>query len=186
MENKLIFRCEVFLNGEHCETQYYTETFSERVISIHQKSEFVSGESKLECNYTINPRGYIRVEVNSNENSLRIRLIDEDKLEVYHNGKFKEYIEIHREDTVLFDGPSPFFDYFNYMYFVAVENEIVTRSVFVPDVITGNLLKKKYSFLKQGNVIHIKKDGKEAEIETTNGYQMLAYKCGELSYVFGA
>jgi hypothetical protein len=182
MENGLKYKSEIFSEGKHFGNEYYSFAFSERVINIRLERQAVTGDD-MECSFLINPDGHVRLELFSGENSLRVRLID-NLLEVYFNGNFKEAFEIHKEEAVLLDGPSPIFDYMNYIYFVHTENEEVTRNVFQLDFISGTLIKKKYSFLKRGNQLKIDKNDCKAEIETGDDYRMMTYKKEDTLFVF--
>lgn len=166
MENKLTFTAEYFLRGERTQSQLYTKTLSERVVSVHQESIFRLEEEKnfkFECSFTINPDGYSRAEIklfkNGEFTSFRVRKIDENKLEIYHNSVFKEIIETDKNETILFDGPNPAFDDYNFVYFVSsIEDESIQKSVYFLDWCNGRILRENYLFLKTGNKVYIKKN----------------------------
>ncbi len=127
--NKITFTGEFFLRDEHIQTQLYTQTFYERVVSIYMKTYFKRVEEKdfiQECSFTISPAGYVRAEFNSTINgesaAMRIRKINNNKLEIYLNSVVKEIIQVNENEIVLLDGPSPIFDYYNYMYFINSQN----------------------------------------------------------------
>lgn len=176
MENQFTFKAEYFLHGEYSQSQIYSKTGSDRVISIHQESIFRQNDEKdfkFESSFTINPDGYSRTEIKFTKQgeltTFRVRRIDVDKLEIYHNSIFKEIIETNSGEIILFDDPNPAFDYFNYMYFVnSSEGEEVKKTVYFLDWFNGKALKKDYSFIKNGNKVYIKKNNNmngDSEIE---------------------
>lgn len=166
MENKLTYTAEYFLHGEHSQSQFYNQTVSERVVSVHQESVFrrdIEKDFKFECNFTINPEGYSRTEINftgkEHSISFRIRKIDENKLEIYHNSVLKEIVETEKNETILFNGPNPAFDYYNFLYFVnSFEDEINKRTVYSLDWFNGRVMKENYFFQKTGNKLYVKKE----------------------------
>ena len=172
-DNKITFTGELFLRDEHIQTQLYTQTFSERVVSIHMKTYFKRVEEKdfvQECSFTISPEGYVRAEFISTMNgesvTMRIRKIDNNKLEIYLNSVVKEIIEVNENEIVLLDGPSTIFDYYNYMYFINSQNgENIERKIFQIECLHGKLLKKNYIYQKNGDTINIQKDGCTDSIE---------------------
>lgn len=172
-DNKITFTGEFFLRDEHIQTQLYTQTFSERVVSIHMKTYFKRVEEKdfiQECSFTISPAGYVRAEFNSTmygeSVTMRIRKINNNKLEIYLNSVVKETIEVNENEIVLLDGPSPIFDYYNYMYFINSQNrENVERKVFQIECLLGKLIKKNYIYQKYGDTINIQKDEATVSIE---------------------
>ena len=165
------------MRDEHIQTQLYSQIFSERVVSIHMKTNFKRVEEKdfiQECSFTISPEGYVRVEFNTTmhgeSGTMRIRKIDNNKLEIYLNSVIKEIIEVNENEIVLLDGPSPIFEYYNYMYFVNSQNgENVERKVFQIDYLQGKLINKKYIYQKNGDTINIQKDGCSVSIEFWEG-----------------
>ncbi len=166
MENSLTFTSEYFLHGEHSQTQVYTKTLSEKVISIKQESIFRSEHEKdfkFECSYTITPAGYSRAQIDfvkpDNTVSFRVRKIDGNKLELYHNSAFMEIVETDKNEAIMFDGPSAAFDYFNYMYFVnSNNNQNIRKTVYYLDWLNGKILKESYEFKKDFNKLYIKKN----------------------------
>ena len=176
-DNKITFTGEFFLRDEHIQTQLYSQTFSDRVVSIYMKTYFKRVEEKdfiQECSFTISPAGYVRAEFNSTmygeSVTMRIRKINNNKLEIYFNSVIKEIIEVNDNEIVLLDGPSPIFDYYNYMYFVnSQDGENVERKIFQIECLHGKLLKKNYIYQKNGDTINIQKDEATVSIKFWEG-----------------
>lgn len=102
--------------------------------------------------------------------TMRIRKIDNNKIEIYFNSVIKEIMEVNENEIVLFDGPCPIFDYYNYMYFVnSQDGENVERKVFQIECLHGKLIKKNYTYQKNGDTINIQKDGATVSIEFWEG-----------------
>lgn len=162
---------ELFLKGEHIQTQIFSFTSSERVITVKMQSIFKRIEEKdfkQECTFTISPEGYVRVQIdfkgNGKEFSVRLRKIDVNKLEIYHNSVLKEIIETDNNEKFLLDGLNPLFDFYNYVYFISSEDgEKIEKNVFYIDHIEGKLKKKKYTFEKKGNEVIIYKGESSGE-----------------------
>lgn len=173
--SNITFTGKLFLRDEHIQTQLFTQSFSEKVVTVKMESIFNRAKEKdfkQVCTFIISPEGYVRVQIdfkgNGKESSVRLRKIDETKLEVYHNSSFKETIEIDRNEIVLLDGLNPLFDYYNYMYFVSSEDGVnIEKDVYYIKHLEGNLIKKKYTFEKKYNEIFIKKgvNGEDVLIE---------------------
>jgi hypothetical protein len=133
---------------------------------VHQESIFRLDEekdSKFECSFTINPEGYTRAEIYSTKRgrltSMRVRKIEHNKLEIYYNSVFKEIIETDKNETILFDGPNPVFNNYNFLYFVnSKEDESIQRRVYFLDWFNGRVLKENYFFLKSGNKVYVTKN----------------------------
>ncbi|MBN8569377.1 MAG: hypothetical protein J0M18_07080 [Ignavibacteria bacterium] len=170
---------ELFLKGEHIQTQIFSFTSSEKVITVKMQSVFKRIEEKdfkQECTFTISPEGYVRVQIdfkgNGKESSVRLRKIDLNKIEIYHNSVFKEIIETDNNEKFLFDGVNPLFDFYNYVYFISSEDNVkIERRVFYIDHIEGKLTKKNYTFEKKDNKVIINKGegGNEVSIELWEG-----------------
>jgi len=179
MEDNKTFTGELFLRGEHIQTLVFTQTFSERVVTVKMVSIFKRFEEKdfrHECRFTISPQGYIRAHIdfkrNGKESSVRVRKIDDNKLEIYHNAVFKEIIETDNNEKFLLDGLNPLFDFYNYVYFISSEDEVkIERNVFYIDHIEGKLIKEKYTFEKNANEVIINKgeNSNEVSIEFWEG-----------------
>ncbi|MBS1495016.1 MAG: hypothetical protein JST55_16010 [Bacteroidetes bacterium] len=171
-DNNIRFTCELFLKGEHIQTQLFTQTFSERIVTVKMESIFKRTEEKdfkQECTFTISPEGYIRTQIvfkaNGKESSVRLRKIDVNKLEIYHNSVFKEIIDTDKNEIYLLDGLNPLFDYYNYVYFISSEEGVkIEKDVFYIDHIEGKLTKKIYTFKKTGNELLINKGESNGEV----------------------
>jgi hypothetical protein len=179
------------------------EPFSEHVIEIvtgHRSMEIREIRNYLHhpdasatCLFEIGPQSYSKIDVAMRRGDLRasvaIDISDEGAISVEHNGVQLEPLRHSGGSPVLFDGPTPMFDWVNAVIMLGIcDGETLRVPVHVIDIRTGGVILTAFTFRRTDNLITIAKGidpiaDSEIILDREN-FQIDRYCSGGCSYRF--
>lgn len=179
------------------------EKFSEHVIAIERGPRtleiqeiinFVTDPHALTtCIMTVRTEGYTTIDMQikraTSQSSLQIDVSTDHLVTVKMNGLLTHMLAHTIAGPVLFDGPSPMFDWTNAIMIIGMrDGEEIHIPVYVIDWRVGRLITSEYKFKRRGNRIAINKgldvlsDSEIAMAETSEVGDI--YYSGGYSYLF--